>query len=500
MRRFQKKLHRDLPATTLWGYNGQYPAPTFDVRRGHPIAVKWQNDLPGKHFLPIDHTLHGAEANFPDVRTVVHLHGIKTMPESDGYPEAWFTNGFQKTGPFFSNPIYQYPNDQQAATLWYHDHALGVTRLNVYAGLGGGLYLLRDDHEDSLGLPSGQYEIPLVVQDRFFNQDGSLLYPVQTPGDPDPRVPPIWIPEFFGDTVLVNGKIWPYLEVEPRKYRFRILNASNARFYRMTLEESSITGQPLGRPGPVFHQIGTDGGLLPAPVTRTQLLMAPAERLDVVIDFAGMNGKSFVLTNDTRAPFPDGDDIVPPDVMVFRVNRPLQAPDRSRLPATLNTVPLINPASSVRTRDLVLSELDSAPPYENPIIAMINDAHWDDPVTENPKNGAIEIWRIINTTGDAHPLHIHLVQFQILDRQHFDINQYPTLVFDQPPQAPENNERPAWKDTVLSYPETVTRVIAKYDLPREARPRPGQKFRYVYHCHILEHEENEMMRPYDVIG
>jgi spore coat protein A len=500
MQRFKKKLHRDLPPTTLWGYNGQYPSPTFEVRRGQPIAVKWQNDLAGTHFLPIDHTIHGAEANLPEVRTVVHLHGMKDMPDSDGYPEAWFTNGFRQKGPYFTNQIYRYPNDQQATTLWYHDHALGITRLNVYAGLGGGLYLLRDDHEDSLRLPSGQYEIPLVIQDRFFSRDGSLLYPVQTPGDPDPRVPPVWIPEFFGDTVLVNGMVWPFVEVEPRKYRFRILNASNARFYRMTLQESSVTGQRLGRPGPVFHQIGSDGGLLPAPVTRTQLLIAPAERQDVVIDFSGLEGKSFVLDNDAKAPFPDGEDVVPPDVMLFKVNQRLRGPDRSRLPATLNSVPSINPASAVATRDLVLSELDSALPFENPIMAMINDAHWDDPVTENPKAGSIEIWRIINTTGDAHPIHIHLVQFQILDRRHFDIAQYPPVVFDQPPQPPENNERPAWKDTVLSYPETVTRVIARYDLPREARPRPGQKFRYVYHCHILEHEENEMMRPYDVVG
>ena len=500
MRPLQEKLHRDLPPTALWGYNGLYPPPTFEARRGHPISVKWENNLPGRHFLPIDPTIHGAEPPTPDVRTVVHLHGSKSMPDSDGYPEAWFTNGFRQTGPFFTTQTYHYPNDQQATTLWYHDHALGITRLNVYAGLGGGLYLIRDDHEDSLGLPSGRYEIPLVIQDRFFNSDGSLLYPVQTPGDPDTRVPPVWIPEFFGDTVLVNGKIWPFLEVEPRKYRFRILNGSNARFYRMTLQESADTGQLLGRPGPVFHQIGSDGGLLPAPVTRTQLLIAPAERQDVVIDFSGFKGKSFVLTNDAPAPFPDGADVVPPDIMVFKVNQPLQGQDRSRLPATLNTVPLISPASSVRTRDLVLSELDSAPPFENPIMAMINDAHWDDPVTENPKAGSVEIWRIINTTGDAHPIHIHLVQFQILDRQHFDITQYPPLVFDQAPQPPENNERPAWKDTVLSYPETVTRVIARYDLPPGANARRGQKFRYVYHCHILEHEENEMMRPYDVVG
>jgi spore coat protein A, manganese oxidase len=501
MRRFQKKLHRDLPATTLWGYNGLFPAPTFEVRRGKPIAVKWENELPGTHFLPIDHTIHGAEATFPDVRTVVHLHGSKSMPASDGYPEAWFTNGFKQTGPFFETPVYRYPNDQQATTLWYHDHALGITRLNVYAGLGGGFYLIRDDHEDSLGLPGGEQEIPLVIQDRFFNPDGSLLYPVQTPGDPDTRVPPIWIPEFFGDTVLVNGKIWPFLEVEPRKYRFRILNGSNARFYHMTLQETWAGGQPLGRAGPVFHQIGSDGGLLPAPVTRADLLIAPAERLDVVVDFSGQEGKNFLLANDAPAPYPDGDDVVPAEIMLFKVNQRLQGRDTSRIPSMLNSVPLLNPANAVKMRDLVLSELDSAPPFENPIMAMINDAHWDDPITETPKAGTTEVWRIINTTGDAHPIHVHLVQFQVLDRRPFDPAQFPgTLAYTGPAVRPGRDERPAWKDTVISLPGTVTRIIARFDLPPEANPRPGDKFLYVFHCHILEHEENEMMRPYVVLG
>lgn len=504
MRPLLKKLHRDLPATRLWGYNGQYPAPTFEARRNRPIAVRWQNDLPSTHFLPIDNTIHGAEATVPQVRTVVHLHGHKVMPDSDGYPEAWFTNGFRKTGPFFETQVYHYPNEQQATTMWYHDHALGITRLNVYAGLGGGLYLLRDDHEDSLGLPSGRYEIPLVIQDRFFNPDGSLLYPVQEPdrgGDPDTRVPPVWIPEFFGDTVLVNGTIWPFLEVEPRKYRFRILNASNARFYRMTLQEAADTGQLLGRSGPVFQQIGSDGGLLPAPVRLSELLIAPAERMDIVIDFSGLQGKSFLLTNDAPAPFPDGDDVVPPDIMLFKVNQRLQGRDQSRLPAVLNSVPLLNPGSATAMRDLVLSELDSDDPFDNPIMAMINDSHWDDPIAETPRAGATEVWRIINTTGDAHPIHIHLVQFQILDRRPFDPSVYPdSLVYTGPAQAPAANERPAWKDTVISLPGTVTRFVARFDLPSAARPRPGSKFLYVYHCHIMEHEENEMMRPYTVLG
>jgi spore coat protein A len=502
MRPLAKKLHRDLPATALWGYNGQYPAPTFEVRRGKPVSVKWENQLPGAHFLPIDPTIHGAEPPTPAVRTVVHLHGSKSMPASDGYPEAWFTNGFQKTGPFFETKVYHYPNDQQATTLWYHDHALGITRLNVYAGLGGGLYLIRDDHEDSLGLPSGNFEIPLVIQDRFLNPDGSLLYPVEdNGGDPDPRVPPVWIPEFFGDTVLVNGKVWPFLEVEPRRYRFRILNASNARFYHMTLQEAWASGAPLGRPGPAFLQIGSDGGLLPAPVTLTDMLMAPAERRDIVIDFTDQQGKNFLLANDAPAPYPDGDDVIPGEIMLFKVSQRLSSRDTSRVPHVLNSVPLLSPANAVKVRDLVLSELDSAPPFENPIMAMINDAHWDDPITETPKQGTIEVWRIINTTGDAHPIHVHLVQFQIIDRRPFNPDTFPgSLDYTGPAVTPGRDERPAWKDTVISLPGTVTRIIAKFDLPPGADPKPGDRFLYVLHCHILEHEENEMMRPYTVLG
>jgi spore coat protein A len=393
---------------------------------------------------------------------------------------------------------YSYPNDQQATTLWYHDHALGSTRQNVFAGLAG-FYLIRDEIEDSLNLPKGQYEIPLMIQDRLFNADGSLLYPVQTPGDPDPRVPPIWIPEFFGDTVLVNGKVWPFLEVEPRKHRFRLVNGSNARFYNLVLEESTEAGVSLERPGPAFYQIGTDGGFLPAPVQLTELLLAPAERFDVIIDFAGLAGKFFLLTNDAHAPYPDGDDLIPADVMLFKVTKPLLRPDTSSLPASLSVVPLLDPAVAVRQRNLTLSELDSA--MGSPIIALLGDRHWDEPATENPIAGTTEIWNIINTTEDAHPIHIHLVQFQILNRQPFDVDQYPAnLVFTELPITPDLNERPAWKDTVKTFPGEVTRIIAKFDLPTGTKVTPGAKFRYVWHCHILEHEDNDMMRPYDVVA
>src|SRR5262245_4936961 len=489
MRQFKQKLHRNLPPTTLWGYNGLYPGPTFEARRGHPIAVQWLNDLPTRHMLPLDSTLHGDEPGTPEVRTVVHLHGHKVLPDSDGYPEAWFTNGFAQTGPFFETRVYHYPNDQPATTLWYHDHALGITRLNLYTGLEG-FYLIRDDVEDGLNLPSGRFEIPLMIQDRSFNANGSLFYPVQVPGDPD--IPPVWVPEFFGDTVLVNGKVWPFLEVEARKYRFRILNGSNARFYHLTLNDAGG-----GSAAPPIYLIGTDGGLVPAPVSLTDITIGPAERFDVVIDFTGAEGKSFVLNNDAKAPYPDGDDVIPAEVMLFKVVRST-ARDTSSLPRRLGSVPLLSPQASVKTRDLVLIEVASA--QDNPILGLIN-APWMDPVTEDPKAGSVEIWRLINTTGDAHPIHIHLVEFQILDRQPFDPEQYPgRLVFTGPRVAPPPEERPAFKDTVKAMPGEVTRLIAKFDLPTGTRVRRGDRFRYVFHCHILEHEDNDMMRPYDVVG
>jgi spore coat protein A, manganese oxidase len=495
MRAFRQKLHRDLPATQLWGYNGSYPGPTFDVRRGAPIAVRWRNALPSAHMFQVAPTIHGAEPPTPEVRTVVHLHGAKVLPGSDGYPEAWFTNGFGQTGPFFDRQIYRYPNDQPATGLWYHDHALGITRLNLYAGLEG-FYFIRDSQEDDLRLPDGPYEIPLMIQDRLLNPDGSLEYPVSDNNDPE--VPAFWVPEFFGDTVLVNGKVWPYLEVEPRKYRFRMLNASNARFYNLTLNESGSNGDPLGSPGPDFIQIGTDGGFLPAPVRLSNLTIAPAERFDVVIDFSDAEGRFFVLSNDAKAPFPDGDDVVPADVMLFKVGSRLRQRDTSRVPSQLPAAPAFNPAAASKVRDLVLIENASA--MDNPIEGLIS-SHWMDPVSESPRAGATEIWRIINTTGDAHPIHVHLVQFQILDRQGFDLDQYPgQLAFTGPRVPPPSNERHASKDTVQAFPGEVTRIIARFDLPAGARIRPGQAFRYVLHCHILEHEDNDMMRPYDVVG
>ncbi|HET6935556.1 MAG TPA: multicopper oxidase domain-containing protein [Candidatus Angelobacter sp.] len=493
-----QKVHRDLPPTPIWGYNGAWPGPTIEVRSGVPVKIKFHNDaLPTTHPLPVDFTIHGSEADKPQVRNVVHAHGMKVMPESDGYPEAWISpDGI--TGPVLYNPDpFVYPNDQQSTLLWYHDHTLGITRLNMIMGLAGA-YIIRDAVEDSLKLPKGQFEIPLIIQDRLFNPDGTFLYPVAVGGTHQ-----FWIPEFFGDTMCVNGKAWPVLDVEPRRYRFRMLNGCNARFLNMTLVQTDKTGNPHGMAGPAFFIIGTDGGLLPAPVALTTLLQAPAERFDVIIDFTGRGGQTFVLKNNGPAPYPGGGEVVPTEVMMFRVSKPLSSPDTSVIPPVLNPAPLnISPASATRTRDVVLTELDRASDGF-PIIGLLDNKNWDDPVTEDPKVGATEIWNMINDTGDGHPKHIHLVQFQVLSRQPFDQNKFDNtgqLNLLGQPQAPAPEEQNAYKDVVKAYPGTVTKLIMKFDMPKGAQIVPGQRYKYVWHCHILEHEDNEMMRPMDVVG
>ena len=494
---FQHKAHRDLPAATMWGYNGMWPGPTLEVRRGEPLLVKWSNHLPTRHFLPVDPTIHGSEAGVPEVRTVTHVHGAQVLPDSDGYPDAWVTSDGKAGSVAAADPA-RYPNDQAATTLWYHDHALGITRLNVYAGLAG-CYLIRDAEEDALNLPGGAYEIPLLIQDRKFGVDGSLLYP-----PPKNGTHPMWMQEFFGDMICVNGKAAPFLEVEPRKYRFRLINGSNSRFYHLTLVPADSAGKRSGGPAdaPPFRQIGTDGGLLPAPLSTHYLIFSPGERFDLVIDFAEFQGQNFALVNDAPAPYARGGEIVPSDVMLFKVTKPLAGKDTSSLPETLLPWIPLNPAHAVRERTLALTEMDRVPDGYT-MIGLLGQKHWDDPITEDPKAGSMEVWSFANATGDVHPMHLHLVQFQVLNRQPFDsktFNQTGKMVHTGIPMAPESNERPAWKDTIKTYAGYVTRVIAKFDLPAGTPLKPGDEFRYVWHCHVLEHEDNEMMRPYKIVG
>ncbi len=454
MREARVKLHRDLPPTRLWTFGGVWPGPTIEARTGEGILVEWPNELPSKHFLPIDHRLHGAEADKPEVRAVVHLHGAKAPPESDGWPEDWYVPGKSAT--------YFYPNNQDAAMLWYHDHAMGINRLNIYAGLAGS-YILRDATEDALNLPKGKFEIPLILCDRFLLRDGSLEYPESThPGAP-------WVPEVFGNIMTVNGKVTPYADVDPRKYRFRVLNASNARFYHLSLSS-----------GQNFHEIGTDQGLLSAPLALRDFVIAPGERFDLVIDFAEHAGAQIVLNNDA---FP---------MMQFRVGRS-KVEDPSSLPATLRPVPKIPEAEAVRTRLITIDEYMTRGEETESMLMLLNRAHWHMPITENPKLNSTEIWTIQNPTDDSHPIHLHLVRMQILDRRPFDNLTFKTtgqVRFTGPAEPPEPYEV-GWKDTVRAHASMITRFIVRFE---------GYPGKYVYHCHVLEHEDNEMMRPYEVIA
>jgi spore coat protein A len=498
MRQFSHKVHRDLPHTTVWGYDGSWPGPTIETQSGQPLNINWSSKLPTTHLLPIDHTIHGAESTLPAVRNVAHLHGACVLPDDDGYPEAWFT-AHGEHGPKFNPRPSSYPNCQPSTALWYHDHCLGITRLNIYAGLSG-FYLIRDQAEKALNLPQGEFEIPLMLQDRLFHRDGSLYYPKVVNG---PAEHPLWIQELYGDMNCVNGKVMPFLEVEPRKYRFRILNASNSRFYHLRLYNADAAGKVLDDSieVPAFNQIGTDGGLLPSPLELHYLLIAPAERFDIVIDFSTSAGKFFSLINDAPAPYNMGGQFIPADVMLFKVTKPLSGKDISALPDALVPFEPLDPAHAERDRMLLVSEKER-PSDGYVIIGLLGNARWHEPITEDPKAGSIEIWSFVNITADVHPLHVHLVQFQVLNRQPFNVatfQQTGKLVFTGAPMAPESNERPARKDTIKSYPGYVTRIIQRFDLPHGAPTTPGQELLYVWHCHILEHEDNEMMRPYKVV-
>jgi spore coat protein A len=451
VRAISARLHRDLPPATLWSYGGCVPGLLFDTRSGQGQLIEWSNQLPEKHFLPIDHTLHGAEEGLAEARSVVHLHGGRTPADSDGFPEDWYAPGQSRT--------YYYPNRQDAAMLWYHDHAMGINRLNIYAGMFGS-YIVRDAAEDALHLPQGKYEIPLLLMDRDVRADGQLSYPVSA----DPKRP--WVPEVFGEAQLVNGKLFPYLDVEARRYRFRILNAANGRFYRLSLSN-----------GGVMHQIGSDQGLLAAPVALKQIDLAPGERLDVVIDFAEFRGAKVQLQSEPFA------------MMQFRVNAQAVV-DSSGLPAVLTGIERIAEISAVATRRLTLDENLSG--VAESMGMLLNKTPWHAPITEKPRLNSTEIWELVNLTDDVHPIHLHMVRFQILDRRRFDGFDYMTagkLRFTSPVIAPDANEM-GWKDTVRANAKTVTRIIV---------PFVGYPGKYVWHCHILEHEDNEMMRPYEVL-
>ncbi len=574
VRQFQQPiLPSGMPMTTVWSYGSinhptttfNYPAFTIEARFNRPVRVKWINDLKDangnflRHLLPVDPTLHWANppggtagrdsrptfANTPGPYTgpvpiVTHLHGTAGVgDESDGFAEAWYLpaaenipTGFATEGTWYDffkdkaeakfgqvwdagTAVFQYPNRQRATTLWYHDHTLGMTRLNVYAGPAG-FYLLRLGPSDlpvpvlpgpapGVGAnPFGTfYEVPIAIQDRSFDADGSLFYPDSraffADGFPGPYipvsdVPPIWNPEFFGNTIVVNGRTWPFLEVEPRRYRFRFLNGCNSRFLILKIVTNPLAARPATAALP-FWQIGTEGGFLPAPVQLDQLLMGLAERSDVIVDFTGLPvGTQLYLINEgpdepfgggvPGTDFPAADPGTTGQVMKFVVV-PLASKDNSMDPARL-TLPAFKPLGPATvTRQVSLNEAASTfPGFDGPIAALLGTLNgtgnpvvlgWADPITENPAVGATEVWEMYNFTEDAHPIHIHEVHFQVVDRQPFGGDA-------RPPEAWETG----FKDTVIAYPGEITRVKARFDV--------GGLF--VWHCHIVEHEDNEMMRPY----
>jgi len=461
-----QQLHRDLPPTRIWGYSGLYPGPTIEARRGETVTVTWINDLrhveTGElrttHALPVDTCLHGPDMTGQVPVTVVHVHGAKVSSDSDGHPDESFPPGQQ-------SHLYTYPNDQPAATIWYHDHALGITRLNVYMGMAA-FYLIRDDAEDALNLPRGEFEIAMAIQDRSFNPDGSFKYQE------------MWHEHFFGDVALVNGKVWPYLNVKQGKYRFRVVAGSSSRAYTLALSD-----------GAVFWQIGTDNGLLEAPVAMSSLTLTPGERADVVVDFGSYPaGTELILTNSAPSPFPTGGVDAPlPQIMKFIVQG--EAGDTDPLPAALVSVPRIPEEEAVLQRDL---ELRKGPNHANcpehtDGVWMINNLMWHD-ITEFPRIGDTEIWAWVNRSGVTHPMHMHLVSFQVLDRQDFDIVDGEVVPVGERITPPANEL--GWKDTVQAHPGQITRVIATFD---------GEPGLYPYHCHILEHEDHEMMRQFRLV-
>jgi spore coat protein A len=447
------KVHRDVPPTRMWTYGPGPVGPVIEARSGEPLDIEWVNHLPAKHFLPIDHSMHGCGEDVPEVRAVVHLHGAKTRSKDDGYPEDWYLPGQSR--------ICHYPMDQEATTLWYHDHAMGINRLNSYAGLFG-MLLIRDKVEDSLRLPNGKYEVPLIFFDRDFTTDGQLYY--ATSGDPDHP----WIPEFSADGLLINGKIRPYFEVEPRLYRFRALNAANSRFYRLGLSDNSL-----------ITQIGSDQGFLAAPVQLPSFTLAPGERADILIDFTHAAGKTLHLSNGGI------------DLMEFRVGANAAQAVSYSIPKTIRPIPRTPESSAIVTRTITLH--DYLDPYEHSMMMLLNRKHWHEPTTEKPRLNTTEIWEFVNLTEDTHPMHLHLVRFQILDRRNFDTTDYflkKKLRFTGDPVPPAPNEM-GWKDVVQCPSGTITRIIVRFE---------GFTGKYLYHCHILEHESNDMMRPFEVVA
>jgi spore coat protein A, manganese oxidase len=491
----ERQLHPHLPPTPLWAYDdgsglgGQRGSFGMAVvaTSGTPLQVTYTNRLPQTYpsWLPVDTRLTPLGTQ---VRLMTHLHGGFVAADSDGNP-AITPNGFGSGNTqtvFYSNQKPQMP----ASLLWFHDHGLGATRLNVFAGLAAA-YILRDENDtgaepNPCGIPGGAYEVPLVIQDRQFNPDGTFRYPVsQIEGV-------TWIGEYFGDTMLVNGKVWPFLNVEPRLYRFRILNGCNARILDLDLGRAQM------------WQIGAEGGMWDRPVPVSELVLAPAERADVLVDFTRLAGETLLIMN-RKPPRPISTPAPPlPQVMQIRVGRKVTQQGPTSVPSSLpgRAANLPDPST---TRYITLNEVgaETASWFLN-----LNASHFEEPTTETPRVGTVEDWVFVNLTEDTHPMHIHLVTFQVVGRTPFDAEAYAAAYggpngvaggfnpgrFATGPMLPPGPSERGFKDTVKVNPGFFTTVRAKFDLPAGViAPQT-----YVEHCHIVEHEDNDMMRPFTV--
>jgi spore coat protein A len=646
---FSQFMHPDLPGKTdFFGYTDlttfdrKYLGGAIVAKRGTPVLLTVTNLMPPRHILPIDPTImagpHGQTVgDLPTNRIATHLHGGLTPWFSDGTPFQWFTPTGRHGASFMNVPgfpalpgtgTYYYPNDQSARLVWYHDHAIGITRLNAYAGIASA-YIIIDDFETGLvssGLLPDLVGIPLVIQDKGFvprnilRQDptwrwgdpGSLWYPheyeVNTfeggivnpkgrfdwgPTADEPRsvgtmpLPRVSaVPEAFLDTIVINGGVYPKVSVPPKRVRFRMLNGSQARFYHLNLYPESLANPgeaKVGTPGPVMYQVGSEGGFLPAVAVHNNttpipldpsdtsgntalpdgpfnLLLAPAERADVVIDFNGVSaGSSFILYSDAPGPFPGGDprnDYFTgcPDQTEFG-GAPTTALGHGANTRTLMKITVSAGAGDSISTPVWLDQINTQlstsflngnqpgllfnngnpsqpafPFYGTPdrmltlnedfdefgrLIQTIGTAEqngfnnqglptWGrgymDATTENPKARTTEVWQIVNFTADTHPIHFHLVNVQLIQRQAFRGAQDSWTFFGDP-MPPDPNEL-GWKETVRMNPGEVTTVIMEFNLPHlpthamrnAVSPRTGGR-EYVWHCHILEHEEHDMMRP-----
>jgi spore coat protein A len=560
----QQILPKGFPSTQVFGFGSTtdartFHAPGYTIEAGvdRETRLTWANQLVDSsgdylpHFLPVDPTLHWANppggtsgrdkptkyTKTPGrytgpVPLVVHTHGAHDYEDSDGYPEAWYLppaknipkgyatvgskyyqykeEALARAGVAWSSGMAQFAfnNDQRATSLWYHDHSLGMTRLNVRAGLLG-LYTLRGGAGD---LPAGHlpgpaprrgdragtryYEIPLVIQDPSFNTDGSQYLPstnLSWPGPyiPTTDIPPIWNGLYYGSTITVNGSTWPNLNVEPRRYRFRILNGSAVRQLALKVVSSPHAGASATAAVPLWV-IGSDGGFLPHPVEltgHTALPVLPSERYDVIVDFTGHKPGTHLYLANTGAAATAG---TTASVLRFTVV-PLKAKDTSIPPAHLHlpAPPVIKPQT--KTRQLSLSETGSS--FQLSVISQYacgtvnsiglpNPLTWDDPITEQPKEGSTELWRVWNFSPEgsaaiSHVFHMHLVQFEVVSREPIDgggaTGPYPWEL--------------GRKDSCASPTGYITSVRATFD----------HKGLFVWHCHLLDHEDNSMMRPMQVV-